>query len=97
MLSMFATMAKQESARISERTIVGLKTARAKGKRLGRPPLPYATIRQVLTMNRENALGARRIAKQTAIPLGTVNAILTRDRKSLLADSNRGALQLPRS
>jgi hypothetical protein len=45
-------------------------------------------------MNRENALGARRIAKQTAIPLGTVNAILTRDRKSLLADSNRGALQL---
>jgi hypothetical protein len=26
-------------------------------------------------------LGARRIAKQTTIPLGTVNAILTRERK----------------
>jgi DNA invertase Pin-like site-specific DNA recombinase len=81
MVSMFATLAKQETARISERTIIGLKTARAKGKRLGRPLLPEATIRRVLTLNRENELGARRIAKQTTIPLGTVNAILTRERK----------------
>src|SRR6202048_2397107 len=70
MVSMFATLAKQETARISERTIIGLKTARAKGKRLGRPPLPGATILQVLVLNRENAMGARRIAKQTTIPLG---------------------------
>jgi len=81
MVSMFATLAKQETARIFERTIIGLKTARAKGKRLGRPPLPEATIDRVLTLNRENELGARRIAKQTTIPLGTVNAILTRERK----------------
>jgi DNA invertase Pin-like site-specific DNA recombinase len=81
MLSMFATVAKQETARISERTLAGLRSARAKGKRLGRPPLPDATIRQVLTLNQENDFGARRIAKQTAIPLGTVNAILTRERK----------------
>jgi DNA invertase Pin-like site-specific DNA recombinase len=39
MISMFATLAKQERARISERTIAGLKIARAKGKRLGRPLL----------------------------------------------------------
>jgi hypothetical protein len=38
MISMFATLAKQERARISERTIAGLNIARAKGKRLGRPP-----------------------------------------------------------
>jgi DNA invertase Pin-like site-specific DNA recombinase len=57
MVSMFATLAKQETARISERTIIGLKTARAKGKRLGRPPLPGATILQVLALNRENAMG----------------------------------------
>ena len=87
MLSMFATMAKQETARISERTLAGLRSARSKGKRLGRPPLPDATIRQVLTMNRENALGARRIAKQTTIPLGTVNAILTRERKRVVTSS----------
>jgi DNA invertase Pin-like site-specific DNA recombinase len=34
MISMFATLAKQERARISERTIAGLRVARAKGKRL---------------------------------------------------------------
>src|ERR1700676_536193 len=56
MVSMFATLAKQESARISERTVVGLKVARAKGKRIGRPPLPEATIDRVLTLNRENAM-----------------------------------------
>src|ERR1700745_3988140 len=43
MISMFAILAKQERARISERTIAGLKVARAKGKRLGRPPLPEET------------------------------------------------------
>ena len=40
MVSMFATLAKQETARISERTLAGLRFARSKGKRLGRPPLP---------------------------------------------------------
>ena len=87
MVSMFATLARQETARISERTIIGLKTARAKGKRLGRPPLPGTTILQVLTLNRENALGARRIAKQTTIPLGTVNAILTKERKRVVTSN----------
>jgi DNA invertase Pin-like site-specific DNA recombinase len=81
MISMFSTLAKQEVLRIPERTKIGLQIARGKGQRLGRPPLPEATILQVLTLNRENAMGARRIAKQTTIPLGTVNAILTRERK----------------
>jgi DNA invertase Pin-like site-specific DNA recombinase len=75
MVSMFATLARQESGRISERTLVGLRTARAKGKRLGRPPLPEATIRRILTLNLENELEARRIAKQTAIPLGTSHSM----------------------
>jgi DNA invertase Pin-like site-specific DNA recombinase len=43
MISRFATLAKQERARISERTIAGLKVARAKGKIIGRPPLPEET------------------------------------------------------
>src|SRR6476660_3380789 len=81
MVSMFATLARQEGLRISERTLAGLRIARSKGIRLGRPPLPEATIRRVLKLNQENALGARRIAKQTTIPLGTVNAILTKERK----------------
>jgi DNA invertase Pin-like site-specific DNA recombinase len=81
MISMFATLAKQERARISERTIAGLKVARAKGKRLGRPPLSKETIQTVVSLNRETGMGARRIAKSTGFPLGTVSAILSRSRR----------------
>jgi DNA invertase Pin-like site-specific DNA recombinase len=78
MISMFATLAKQERARISERTIAGLKVARAKGKRLGRPPLPEETIRIVLSRHLSEGIGARKISKSTGFPLGTVSAILRR-------------------
>ena len=81
MVSMFASLAKQERARISERTIAGLKVARAKGKRLGRPPLSEQTVQTVMSLNREARIGARKIAKSTAIPLGTVSAILSRSRR----------------
>jgi len=81
MISMFATLAKQERVRISERTIAGLKVARAKGKRLGRPPLREETIRTVLSLHQNTGIGARKIAKSTGIPLGTVSAILGRSRK----------------
>jgi DNA invertase Pin-like site-specific DNA recombinase len=81
MISMFATLAKQERARISERTIAGLKVARAKGKRLGRPPLPEDTVRTVVSLNRDAGMGARKITKRTGFPLGTVSAILSRSRQ----------------
>jgi DNA invertase Pin-like site-specific DNA recombinase len=81
MISMFATLAKQERARISERTIAGLKVARAKGKIIGRPPVSEETIQKVLSLNRNAGMGARKIAKSTGHPLGTVNAILTRSRQ----------------
>jgi DNA invertase Pin-like site-specific DNA recombinase len=81
MISMFATLAKQEQIRISERTIAGLKVARAKGKRLGRPRLPEETVRTVLSLNQEAGIGARKIAKSTGFPLGTVSAILSRSRR----------------
>ena len=83
MISMFATLAKQERARISERTIAGLKVARAKGKRLGRPPLPEETVRTVLSLNQDAGIGARKIAKRTGLPLGTVSAILSRSRQKI--------------
>jgi DNA invertase Pin-like site-specific DNA recombinase len=67
MISMFATLAKQERARISERTIAGLKVARAKGKRLGRPPLSEETVRTVLSLNQDAGIGARKIAKKHRI------------------------------
>jgi DNA invertase Pin-like site-specific DNA recombinase len=68
---MFATLAKQEQARISERTIAELKVARAKGKRLGRPPLSKETIRTVLSLNEDAGIGARKIARSTGFSLGT--------------------------
>jgi len=80
---MFATLAKQERARISERTIAGLNIARAKGKKLGRPPLPEETVRTVLSLNQDAGIGARKIAKTTGFPLGTVSAILTRSRQQI--------------
>ena len=58
-----------------------LKVARAKGKVLGRPPLSEETIQKVLLLNRHAGIGARKIAKSTGFPLGTVNAILTRSRQ----------------
>jgi DNA invertase Pin-like site-specific DNA recombinase len=70
MVAMFATLAKQERARISERTVAGLKVARAKGKILGRPPLPEETVQQVLLLNRDAGIGARKIAKEHRIPAG---------------------------
>ena len=36
-VSIMATLAKQERVKISERTIAGLERARAQGKKLGRP------------------------------------------------------------
>jgi putative DNA-invertase from lambdoid prophage Rac len=72
-----------ERTRISERTIAGLKVARAKGKRLGRPPLPEETVRTVLSVNQQAGIGARKIAKRSGFPLGTVSAILTRSRKQI--------------
>jgi DNA invertase Pin-like site-specific DNA recombinase len=81
MISMFASLAKQEAARISERTKAGLRVAKARGKRLGRPPVPQETIRKILALNNDFGLGARRISKNTGFPLGTVNAILTKSRR----------------
>src|SRR5258707_8898987 len=69
MIAMFASLAKQERARISERTVAGLNVARANGKRLGRPPLSQETVRTVLSLNRDFGIGARKIAKSTRIPL----------------------------
>ena len=95
MISMFATLAKQERARISERTIAGLKVARSKGKRLGRSPLPEKNIRTVLTLNQSAGIGARKIAKSTGFPLGTVSAILTRSRQSTLQIKKQVAGTVP--
>jgi Resolvase, N terminal domain len=81
MISMFATLAKQERARISERTIAGLKVARANCRVLGRPPVLEETVRKILLLNRHAGIGARKNREAHRISAGQVNAILTNSRQ----------------
>ena len=77
-IAIIATVAKQERVRLSQRVKAGLETARAKGKRLGRPhvivdPCTIATLRQSgrswPQIARELGIGvARRTALVRAFP-----------------------------
>src|SRR5208283_2131616 len=48
--ALVAALAEAEVEALRERTIAGLRNARAKGKRLGRPPLDQAKIAEILKL-----------------------------------------------
>jgi DNA invertase Pin-like site-specific DNA recombinase len=75
-VSMVATLAKQERVRRSERTKAGLAVARARGKRLGRPRL-RANIDEVARLKAQG-LSLRAIARQLGIGDGSVRRLLGR-------------------
>jgi DNA invertase Pin-like site-specific DNA recombinase len=52
-ISLLATMAKQERIRMGERVRAGLQHARRQGKKLGRPPLRQLTPDEVAKLRRE--------------------------------------------
>jgi DNA invertase Pin-like site-specific DNA recombinase len=52
-ISLLATMAKQEKIRMGERVRAGLQLARRQGKRLGRPPLRVLSSKDVAALRRE--------------------------------------------
>ena len=52
-ISVLATMAKQERLRISERVRAGLQRVRSQGKKLGRPPLRVMKPKDVAELRRE--------------------------------------------
>jgi DNA invertase Pin-like site-specific DNA recombinase len=54
-ISVLATMAKQERLRMSERVRAGLQTARRLGTRLGRPPLRTLKSDEVTQLRKERA------------------------------------------
>jgi DNA invertase Pin-like site-specific DNA recombinase len=56
-ISIMATLAKQERVKISERTIAGLQTARAKGKKLGRPKKVFDRAKLILQRKKGHSLG----------------------------------------
>jgi DNA invertase Pin-like site-specific DNA recombinase len=71
LLAVLASLAKLERTKISERTKAGLERARAKGKRLGRPPLSAAK-REKLRAVLETGTSWRSASAMTGIPYSTV-------------------------
>jgi DNA invertase Pin-like site-specific DNA recombinase len=69
-IAIIATVAKQERARISQRVKAGLETARAKGRRLGRPRV--IVDRAKIGRMRAQGLSWAKIATQLGIGEGTV-------------------------
>jgi DNA invertase Pin-like site-specific DNA recombinase len=69
-VSLMATLAKQERLRISERTKAGLQRARRAGKTLGRPRVDI-DVKKVRHL-REAGMSLRRIAAKTGYSLSTV-------------------------
>ena len=69
-VSLMATLAKQERLRISERTKAGLQRARRAGKTLGRPRVDVDTAK--LNHLRTSGLSFRQIAHNTGYSLSTI-------------------------
>lgn len=63
-ISIFATVAKLERERISDRTKAGLQRIKAEGKILGRPKIPPETVEQVIVLLKEGKLSYRKISQQ---------------------------------
>lgn len=73
-LSILATIAKQERVRMTERVVAGLNRARAEGKRLGRPPV--VVDRQKVLELREQGMPLWSIAKTLGTSKASVGRIL---------------------
>src|SRR6185437_13400462 len=69
-VSLMATLAKQERLRISERTKAGLQRARRTGKTLGRPRVRVDAKK--LRRLKERGLSLRKIAEEERLSLSTV-------------------------
>ena len=69
-VSIVATLAKQERVRLSERTKAGLAVARARGKRIGRP---HVSINQAeIARLKSQGLSLRAIGRTLGVSAGTV-------------------------
>jgi DNA invertase Pin-like site-specific DNA recombinase len=71
LLAVLSSLAKLERSKISERTKAGLERARAKGKRLGRPPFSAAG-RDKLRTALATGKSWRAVSASTGIPYSTV-------------------------
>ena len=77
-ISLLATMAKQERIRIGERVRAGLLNARRQGKKLGRPPLRVLTPEEVAQLRKERLrtkAPLRTLAKRWGLSVWTVHRL----------------------
>jgi DNA invertase Pin-like site-specific DNA recombinase len=72
MFQMCGVFAEFERAMLVERTKAGMARARAKGKRIGRPPVP-PVIKRRIVMLRQKGKSVRGIAKATGFSVGVVH------------------------
>jgi DNA invertase Pin-like site-specific DNA recombinase len=77
LIPILAWVAKQERQRISDRTRAGLETARRKGKRLARPPIPQPDIEKIALLHSQG-LSTRAIAAQTGKSKSVVHKTIAR-------------------
>ena len=84
LVAIFATFAKMERLRLSERTKAGLARVRASGKVLGRPEMSDGKRQQIIGLHENFGMGSRKIHAATGLPLGTIRAVLTSHRKQAL-------------
>lgn len=65
---LFAALAEFERGVIRERTLVGLASARARGRQGGRPPkLNAASVRQLKAMHKDHSISIREICKRLGV------------------------------
>ena len=76
--SMFVLFAQFQREQISENTIRGLEEARAKGKRIGRPPKIPEDIKKKILYLRKRGYTLKEIAEKTGIKYNTVKTICYR-------------------
>lgn len=82
-ISLLATMAKQERIRMGERVRAGLQLARSQGRRLGRPPLRVLSSKAVGELRKERARTKatfRELATKFGISVFTAHKLCSRGR-----------------
>jgi DNA invertase Pin-like site-specific DNA recombinase len=80
-ISLLATMAKQERLRMGERVRAGIAQARRAGKRLGRPPLRVMAAEDITKLRKERArtnAPFRMLATKYGISVWTVHRLCTK-------------------
>jgi DNA invertase Pin-like site-specific DNA recombinase len=78
-ISLLATMAKQERLRMGERVRAGIAQARRAGKRIGRPPLRKLTAGEITELRRERSrtkMPFRELAAKYGVSVFTAHALV---------------------